>query len=317
MAAGDRDFYDVLGVSRTASAEEVQRAYRTLARRHHPDVNKEPGAEERFKEISEAYDTLSDPETRRRYDRYGPAFRQAPEGAEAGGPFRYRRGGRARQGGGVRVESTPGGIDLEDLFGFFSGGVGGGVGGDFGGFGRGPVPGADAEAELTLTVEEAYRGGHRTVALSTPDGPQEIDVTIPAGVTDGQRVRLAGQGASGLGDGPRGDLYLVVRLVPHPRYRVQGRDVTAPLPVAPWEAALGTRVTTETPGGRVEVGVPPGSSCGRKLRLRGRGMPNPRGTPGDFLVEVRVMVPARLSTEERALFEKLAQVSSFDLGSAR
>jgi curved DNA-binding protein len=202
------------------------------------------------------------------------------------------------------VESTggAGGVDLDDLLGSLFGG----------GFGGGAVPGADTEAELTLTVEEAYRGGHRTVALSTPDGTREYEVTIPPGVTDGQRIRLAGQGSSGVGDGQRGDLYLVVRLAPHPRYRVHGRDVTASLPVAPWEAALGARVTTDTPGGRVDVGVPPGSSCGRKLRLRGRGMPNPRGTPGDFFAEVRVMVPARLSTQERALFEKLAQVSSFD-----
>jgi curved DNA-binding protein len=137
-------------------------------------------------------------------------------------------------------------------------------------------------------------------------------VTIPPGVTDGQRIRLAGQGSSGMGDGQPGDLYLVARLAPHPRYRVHGRDITARLPVSAWEAALGARVSTETPGGRVEVSVPAGSSCGRRLRLRGRGLPDPRGTPGDFFAEVQIMVPSRLTDRERGLFEELAQVSVFD-----
>jgi curved DNA-binding protein len=318
MTRTERDFYDILGVPRTASAEEIQRAYRQLARRHHPDLNKDPGAEERFKEISEAYHVLSDPNTRRRYDRYGRAFRQVPEGA--GGPFGGRpgggqgrasggargRGARPGYGGGVRVESTGGAVDIDDLLGSMF------AGGGFGGFGGGPVPGADAEADIAVTVEEAYHGGRRTVVLSTSDGQRELDVTVPAGVTDGQRIRLAGQGSSGLGDGRPGDLYLVVRLAPHPRYRVHGRDITARLPVSAWEAALGARVGTETPGGRVEVIVPAGSSCGRRLRLRGRGLPDPRGTPGDFFAEVQIVVPSRLTDRERGLFEELSQVSAFD-----
>ncbi|MCU1452948.1 MAG: heat shock protein DnaJ protein, partial [Acidimicrobiales bacterium] len=201
-----------------------------------------------------------------------------------------------------------------DLFGdLFGRGRGPGRGeGGFGGAGRrggwGPVPGADQEAELTLTVEEAYRGGRRTVTL---DG-RSYDVTIPPGVTDGQRIRLAGQGAAGAAGAAPGDLYLVVRIAPDPRYRVEGRDLHVVLPLAPWEAALGTTVAIDTPGGEAKVQVPPGTSSGRRLRLRGRGMPNPRGTPGDLYAEVRIMVPPTLTDDERRLFEELARVSSFD-----
>jgi curved DNA-binding protein len=304
------DFYQVLGVSRTASQEEIQRAYRKLARDNHPDLNKDPAAEERFKKISEAYAVLSDPAARRRYDAFGPDFRQVPEDVD---PDTWRRaaagGGRGARGqprGGGRAGFGTGaaGIDLEDLFGdLFGGGAG---------RGWGPVPGADQEAEITLTVEEAYRGGRRPVTLGGPGGSRSLDVTIPAGVTDGQRIRLAGQGGRG-GDGARpGDLYLIVRIAPHPRYRVDGRDLHVQLPLAPWEAALGTSVVIDTPDGEAKVKVPPGTSSGRRLRLRGRGLPNPRGRPGDLLAETRIMVPARLSARERDLFEQLAAISGFD-----
>ncbi|GII21574.1 DnaJ C-terminal domain-containing protein [Planosporangium mesophilum] len=327
MARGERDYYEILGVPRDASQSDIQRAYRQLARRAHPDVNKEPGAEERFKEITEAYHVLSDPNKRKRYDQFGHQWRQVPEDFEtAGAGFRQRagagaRGGGGPWGGGVRVDPRDygegGGFDFEDLFGSFFGGRGGGGGfgggyGGRGGFGRGPVAGADAEAELPLTVEEAYHGGHHRVTLQTAEGTRTLDVNIPPGVVDGQRIRLAGQGGGGGAGGPSGDLYLVVRIAPHPRYRLDGRDITAPLPVAPWEAALGAKVPVETPDGTVRVTVPPGSSCGRKLRLRGRGLPNPNGRPGDFYAEVRVMVPKTLSPEERDLFEQLAKASTFN-----
>ncbi|MGH4025279.1 MAG: J domain-containing protein, partial [Pseudonocardiaceae bacterium] len=171
----------------------------------------------------------------------------------------------------------------------------------------------DQEAEVELTVEEAYRGGRRRVTLSTPDGePTTFEVTIPAGVTDGQRIRVGGEGGRGSGSGARGDLYLVVRIAPHPRYRLDGRDIYVDLPLAPWEAALGTTVPVQTPGGEAKVKVPPGSSTGRRLRLRGEGMPNPRGTPGDLYAVVKVMVPRWLTPRERELFEALASESNFD-----
>jgi DnaJ-class molecular chaperone with C-terminal Zn finger domain len=304
----DRDFYEILGVPRTATQEEIQRAYRRLARRYHPDVNKDPGAAERFKEISEAYHVLSDPRTRKRYDAFGPDFRQVPEDVDPEMYARARAGAGARRPGGWRTTRDPFGfggfgvdIDLEDLLGDL-----------FGGRGQGPIPGADQEAEIVLTVEEAYRGGRRTITLEGPSGPRTLSVTIPAGVTSGQRIRLAGQGGQGIDGGPPGDLYLIVRLAEHPRYRVDGRDIHVRLPVTPWEAALGADVAIDTPGGEAKVKVPPGTSSGRRLRLRGRGLPNPRGAPGDLYAEVRIMVPAAPTAAERRLFEQLAATSDFD-----
>ncbi|MBO3746126.1 DnaJ domain-containing protein [Streptosporangiaceae bacterium NEAU-GS5] len=313
--ADRRDFYEVLGVGRTADQDEIQRAYRKLVRAYHPDVNKDPGAEDSFKEISEAYAVLSDPETRRRYDAFGHDFRQVPPDVDPADWARARSGARAGAGagpGGGRWRSAGAedfgfgegaDVDLEDL-----------LGGMFGRGGRGrrrwgPMPGADQEAELTLTVEEAYQGGRRTLTLP---GGRRLDVTIPRGVTNGQRIRLAGQGGHGSEAARAGDLYLVVRIAEHPRYRVEGRDLHTTLPLAPWEAALGATVAIDTPGGEAKLKVPPGTSSGRRLRLRGRGMPNPRGAAGDLFAEVRIMVPPRLTDEERELFERLAAASRFD-----
>jgi curved DNA-binding protein len=328
-----RDYYEVLGVSRDADAEELQQAFRRLARENHPDVNRDPGAEERFKEINDAYQALSDPELRKRYDRFGDDYRRVPDdweervGAGAGGARAGRGGyggegfggegffGEGFGGGGRRYTWSTG----DDIGGDYGGGFGGVdlddlLGGMFGG-GRGrgrPVAGADQEAELQLTVEEAYRGGRREITLNGPDGPRTYTVNIPAGVTDGQRIRLAGEGGRGLGGGQAGDLYLVVRLRPHPRYRVEGKDITVTLPLAPWEAALGATVPVVTPGGERKVTVPPGTSTGRRLRLRGEGMPDRRGRNGDLYAEVAIMVPRRLTDRERELFAELAATSTFD-----
>jgi curved DNA-binding protein len=302
-----RDYYDVLGVSRDATADQIQQAFRTLARKYHPDVNRDPSAEDRFKEINEAYHVLSDPQTRTRYDRFGEDFRRIPEdydervAAGAGASRGARRSGtrvrfgQEHFGGGAGVA---GGINIEDLFGdIFSGS---------GGFG--PMAGADQEAQLELSVEEAYRGGRREISL---DG-RSYQVNIPAGVVDGQRIRLAGEGGRGSGNGPAGDLYLNVRIRPHPRFRLNGRDINVDLPVSPWEAVLGATVAVRTPGGEAKVKVPPGSSTGRRLRLRGEGMPNARGRPGDLFAEIKIMVPPKPSARERELFEQLAASSTFD-----
>ncbi|MCU1675821.1 MAG: chaperone DnaJ domain protein [Frankiales bacterium] len=307
-----RDYYEVLGVSRDAGADELQQAFRRLARANHPDVNRDPAAEERFKEINDAYRVLSDPELRKRYDRFGEDFRRVPDdweqrvGAGAGrSGSRTDRSTRGAGGsGGPGFRGGVGGIDLDDLFGDLLGGRGGRGG-------RGRVAGADQEAELPLTVEEAYRGGRKQITLDGPDGPRSYTVTIPPGVTDGKRIRLAGEGGRGLGDGAPGDLYLVVRLQPDPRYRVEGKDIVVELRLAPWEAALGATVPVTTPGGEIKVTVPAGSSTGRRLRVRAEGMPG-AGRPGDLHAEVKIMVPSRLNPEERKLFAELAAASPFD-----
>jgi curved DNA-binding protein len=317
VATKTRDFYEDLGVSRTASPDEIQRAYRKLARTYHPDVNKDPGAEERFKDISEAYDVLSDPDTRAKYDRFGPQFRQVPDGVDPDQWAEAQRAGARRSGGGSA--GGRGGFDGFDGWTTVSGDdiFGGGdadfddlFGGIFGRRRRGPVRGADQEVEIELSLEDAFTGGRRRISLPGPDGPRSYEVDIPPGVTPGQRIRLAGQGAQGSG-GP-GDLYLVVSIAPHSRFRLDGRNVTVDLPVTPWEAALGARVPVDTPGGEAKVTVPAGSSSGRRLRLRGKGLPNPKGDPGDLYAEVKIMVPRKLSDRERELFEELGRVSEFD-----
>ena len=305
----DTDFYEILGVSRDATPEEIQRAYRKLAREFHPDVNKDPSAEDKFKEVSEAYDVLSDPQMRKRYDAFGRDFRSVPEDVDPETWARARAGAGNRVGGyryadqGVRFTSGFGddGFDFEDIFGDF--------------FARsrrqwGRVDGADHEAELILTIEEAYRGGKKTIQLDRDRGGRALEVDVPPGVIDGQRIRLARQGGEGRDGGSPGDLYLVVRLAPHQRFRVIGRDIYVDLPVTPWEAALGVTAPIETPGGDAKVKVPAGTSTGRRLRLRGRGMPG--SSPGDLYAEIRIMVPPKLTPDERRLFEELATVSTFD-----
>jgi curved DNA-binding protein len=303
-----RDYYEVLGVPRDASSDDIRGAYRKLARQYHPDVNKDPGAEDRFKEIAEAYEVLRDPEKRERYDRLGANWKAGEDvsGAAGFGDF-------AQQGGfgDVRVEFGDG-AGFSDFFESFFGARGGGRRST--GFDGFSTRGADQEAELELSLEEAARGGRRKISLG--DG-RDYEVNVPAGVRDGQRIRLAGEGGRGAAGGSAGDLFLRVRLKPHPRFRVQGRDLYVELPVAPWEAALGATVEVPTLEGRTRIKVPPGSSSGRRLRLKDEGMPGPSGGSGDLYATVKIEVPKKLSKEERQLFERLAEVSSFDPRSGR
>lgn len=315
MPVGFRDYYEVLGVPRGASDEEIRAAYRKLARTYHPDVNQEPGAEDRFKEVSEAYEVLRDPEKRERYDRLGANWKAGQDvtDAEGFGGFRGGRqggfGGQAGQGGfgDVRVEFGDGNGFSEFFESMFGGrGAGGRRTAGFEGF---ATRGGDQEATLEITLEEAARGGKRKVSLG--DG-RDYEVEIPAGVRDGQRIRLAGEGGRGAGNGPAGDLFLRVRIKPHPRFRVEGNDLYTDLPVAPWEAALGATVEIRTLEGTARLKVPPGSSSGRRLRLRGEGMPGPGNQKGDLYAIVKIVVPKKLTKRERELFEQLAVASQFD-----
>ena len=301
MAVGYHDYYETLGVPRDASQDDIRAAHRRLARRYHPDVNKEPGAEDRFKEVSEAYEVLRDPEKRERYDRLGANWRAGQDVSGASG-FEGSRGG----GGGfedIRFDFGGGADDFSDFFEGLFGGRTRGRGGAFGGAGF-SARGADQEAAVEVSLEEAVRGGRRRISL---DDGRDFEVEIPAGVRDGQRIRLAGEGGGGMGGGPSGDLFLRVRVRPDKRFRVEGSDIYTDLPVTPAEAALGARVEVQTPTGSAQVTVPAGSSCGRRLRLRGEGLGD-----GDLYAVLQIRVPKQPSAQERQLYERLAEVSDFN-----
>jgi curved DNA-binding protein len=298
MAVEYKDYYEALGVPRDASQDDIRRAYRKLARRYHPDLNQESDAEERFKEVSEANEVLSDPEKRERYDNFGSRWRSGQAGEAT--DFEDLFGQQGFGGGDERVEFGDGAFSefFERLFGDRAATAG-----------TGPLRGRDHEAALELSLEEALSGGRRRLSL---DDGRSFEVNIPAGVREGQRIRIAGQGAGGRDGGPPGDLFLRVRLRPHPRLRREGDDLHLDLPVSPWEAALGATVPVQTLTGAAQVRVQAGSSSGRRLRLRGRGLPKRGGGRGDLYANVQIMVPKQLSDEERDLFEKLANVSQFD-----
>lgn len=310
-----KDYYTTLGVEKSASQEEIQRAYRKLARKYHPDVNKSPGAEEKFKELGEAYEVLKDPEKRAKYDRYGAAWKAAQQGGGTPPPgyedvwFDFGSGPREGQDGFSDFSSF-----FEQLFGAGRRQSAGRRGREAGATGWEWTPrGEDQEAQLTLTLEEAARGGQRELSFTDPMTGQAKTymVTIPQGIRPGQRIRLAGQGGRGAGGANAGDLYLHVQLLPHPTFRLDGQDLYTTLAVSPWEAALGAEVTLPTLAGAVHVKIPPGSSSGRKIRLRGKGFPAAKGNAGDLYAEIRIMVPEHLSARERKLFEELASASHF------
>jgi curved DNA-binding protein len=306
-----RDYYEVLGLDRKASQDEIQKAYRALARKYHPDINKEKGAEDRFKEINEANEVLGDPEKRKRYDALGANWKagqdfQPPPGWDAdGGSFRFNFGeGKGNFGG------------FSDFFDAMFGGAafgGAGFGGasQFRGAGgaSGPFVGrrqAPSEADLEISIEESLRGATKSIQLRDGDGKtRNLQVKIPAATPDGGTIRLAGK------TGER-DLYLRIKLRQHAKYSFSGSDLLVKLPVSPWEAALGAKVDLALPDGSIKVTIPPSSQSGMKLRIRGRGFSTSHGERGDALVEVKIVVPATLSALERESFEKLAQNSQFN-----
>ncbi|NUZ04145.1 DnaJ C-terminal domain-containing protein [Piscinibacter koreensis] len=308
-----KDYYQALGVPRDASADDIKKAYRKLARQYHPDVSKLPDAEARFKEINEANEVLKDPEKRAAYDAMGTQWQagqdfQPPPNWDAGFEFRGRgeRPGAGFGGGpGFDGDFDPSDF-FESLFG--RGGFASARGGR-----AAPTQGEDHHAKVVIDLADAYRGAERTISLRAPTlGPdgrvvmqeRRLDVKIPKGIRPGQHLRLAGQGAPGAG-GPAGDLYLEIEFQPDPRYRVEGKDVYVDLPVAPWEAALGATVDLATPDGSVQLTVPPGSAAGRKLRLKGRGLPGRE--PGDLYAVLTVRQPPADTTAARDAYAAFAQ----------
>ena len=313
MGLDFKDYYQVLGVKREASAEEIQKAYRKLARKYHPDVNKEKGAEAKFKDVAEAYEVLKDPDKRAKYDQFGSAWKQRAEGGPAppgfeGFDFQFGPEGGGFPGGGSGFSSF-----FEMLFGQGQPGRGNRASWSSEGRGGWARPGANQEVVLTLPLEEAYSGGLRELALADGSGvePRRIRVNLPRGVRPGQRIRLAGKGEPGSSGGAAGDLFLRVETLPHPRFRLEGKDLQTTLDVAPWEAALGAEAAIPTLDGAVRVRIPAGTSSGRKIRVKGRGFPSTSGEPGDLYAEVRIVVPETLSERERELFQAMRDASTF------
>jgi curved DNA-binding protein len=315
MSNGAGDYYAVLGVARSASADDIQAAYRKLARKHHPDVNKDAASAETFKKVTEAYEVLKDPKKRELYDRYGANWKAAEQaGVSPGGARRGGPGGHAHAG--EHVGGPEEFYGFGDIFDSVFGGAGGG-GGRSGGRRRPRSrPGRDVESEIEVSLSDVVHGGTRHVALTGGaeggEDRRELSVKVPPGTTDGSVIRLSGQGEPGVGGGAPGDLLLRVRVAPDPRFTLDGHDLITVVPVSPWEAALGAKVPAPTPDGEVVVTVPPGTSSGQKLRLRGKGLPTRGGGAGDVFVELRIVVPRSLSEKERELLESLRDTSNFD-----
>jgi curved DNA-binding protein len=320
-----KDYYEVLGIPRNASEDEIRKAFKKLARKYHPDLhtNEKKEVEEKFKEINEAYEVLKDPEKREKYDRLGANWKNGqdfhpPPDWDVRFDFGARPG-KSREGF-YRGSEADGFSDFFETL--FSGGFQEGY--------QGPQnsrpfvrkqKGVDREAVIRISLEDAFRGGNKNITLQTqtPDDAGRVttqerryDIKIPPGILPGQRIRLGGQGGDGSGGAVRGDLYLKVEVEHHPRYRLQGRDIYFDLPVTPWEAALGAEVEIDTLAGPVTLKIPAGTHGGQKLRLKGKGMPDGKGRGGNLYAVVQVTVPKKLSEKEREIFEELRKASSFN-----
>jgi curved DNA-binding protein len=319
-----KDYYETLGVPRSASDTDIKKAFRKLAREHHPDVAKDKKkAEEKFKEINEAYEVLSDPAKRKKYDELGANWKSGAEFRPPPGweSFTGGRGFRRAGPGGQEFEFHFGGTGFSDFFEQLFGSMGRGGMGGARGFGRQAgfeeedfaERGRDIEGDIMVTLEEAMRGSLRSVTIRHHSRAETYQVKIPAGVTEGQRLRVAGRGEAGTGGGEAGDLYLRVRLAKHPDFAVEDRNLIFEAELAPWEAVLGTSVSVPTLGGRVNIKIPPGTQNGQKFRLCGRGLPQrATGSNGDLIVVTRIEVPSRITESERKLWEQLQRESRFN-----
>jgi curved DNA-binding protein len=304
-----KDYYEILGIERGASQDEVKRAYRKLARKYHPDLNKDADAADRFKQIGEAYEVLGDPEKRAAYDQLGAGYASGqefkpPPGWDAG--FEFSGRGQAAD------------HDFSDFFETLFGGMRGRAGG-FSTRTQFRARGEDHHAKVLIDLRDAINGATRSISLRSPEVDETghvvlrertLNVKIPKGVTDGQQIRLRGQGSPGIGGGPAGDLYLTVELAPDRLYRADGKDIYLDLPVAPWEAALGATVRTPTPNGPVNLKIPPGSWQGRKLRVKGRGIPS--DPPGDFYAILQVELPPANSEAAKEIYQEMANRLAFN-----
>ncbi|MDR2825577.1 MAG: DnaJ domain-containing protein [Deltaproteobacteria bacterium] len=321
MGVEYRDYYKLLGIARNAAKDEISKAYKKLAKKYHPDLNPEnKNAEAKFREINEAYEVLKDDEKRKLYDKLGPNWQhgqnfQRPPGFDDFN-FTYSPGSNGMGGmGGGPGRSRGASFDGSSFSDFFETLFGGGGHGQnfgpdpFGNFNRKAKRGRDAEADLPLTLEEAYRGGRKSVSVNSVQGQKELEVTVPAGVKDGARIRLSGQGDPGVG-GQAGDLYLRVKLLPHSTFELEQNNLLYDLYLAPWEAVLGMKLRVPALDGEVEITLPPGCSSGKKLRMRGRGMGSGENK-GDQFVRINIRVPESLTEDEKRQWEALAASSAF------
>jgi curved DNA-binding protein len=306
-----KDYYEIMGIKRDATQDEIKRSYRKLARKYHPDVSKAADAEERFKEVGEAYEVLKDPEKRMAYDQLGANWQQ---GQDFQPPPGWQDGFEFSGGGYTDTGSSRFSDFFEDLFG--RSGAGGFQQGRQHGF---HMKGEDHHAKVGVSLEDAYNGAERAITLKIPEvdatghlvtRDRKLNVKIPKGVTQGQRIRLRGQGGAGTGDATAGDLYLEIDLLPHPIFRADGRDIYVDLPVAPWETALGAQVSIPTLGGKVEMKIPAGSQSGSKLRLKGRGLPGKNN--GDQYVVLKIETPKPNTEKQKDLYRQMQQEMGFN-----
>lgn len=312
------DYYKIMEVSKTATSEEIKKQYRKLARKYHPDVSKEPDAEKKFKALAEAYEVLQDPEKRKLYDQYGSDWKTGKQQEEYQKQYtdqyqQYQPQGKSRRDEGFDYNSVFGAEEHSDFFEYLFGRA----------FGRSSAGrqtlrqrGEDIHASILIPLQDAFEGATRMVSFNmqaiSSDGtvrkePKHLNIKIPKGIKNGQQIRLAGQGSPGYNGGEQGDLYIKLEFTPHPDYRAEGADIYLELPVSPWEAALGASITVPSPAGTLNIKLPPGSSQGKKLRIKGKGIP--ARIPGDLYITVNIVLPPADNEKARKIYEEMKNLN--------